>query len=178
MKSLKVSSIRVMSPTFDRCRNLSRDAGLYVQALVTVMDEVQRQGTLVVDVPEGAQGLLADTAQFRTEHDSEPPSEVRAHPVFAKILAVIDAGAREFARWLEAGESEAVRRLGYALHVLPQCIGEPESFDPKLFAFSLSVAAGKWDAMSAPMQEALRALVGTRLADAVVAEVRRNPRPW
>jgi len=168
-----------MEPAFQSCRTSPRDAASEVQGLIAVLDEVQRQGVLVVDVPAGVPGLPRDSAEFSpATADTGPPEDVTLHPGYARVLAVIDAATRDLARLIAAGELEAVRRLGYALHVLPQFLWAPDEFSPEDYAFCLGVAAGSWELLSERTRDELRALVGSKLADAVLEHVRRNPRPW
>lgn len=174
VNSTRVSSLRVMGPTFQSCRGPAPSAAAQLKTLIAVLDEVQRQGALVIEAPDGLPGLPVDSTEFRPASDeTNPPEEVMRHPAYARIFAVIDAGARDLARFIEAGEHKAARSLGYAMHVLPSLLVAPEEFDRRSYAFCLKQVAEHWDLMSARTREVLRELVGPKLSDAVLNEVRR-----
>jgi hypothetical protein len=168
-----IDSTVVMYEAFQSCRHRGRDAQSDLRILAAVLDAVHRQNTLLVhvtfDIPASWTGL----GQSRLPAaDADAPHGGVLTPAHTELLAVVDEGARELERLVKSGQSEAVRNLGYALHVLPAILWAPGDFSPSLYAFNFGVAAKTWDVLSDSMRDALSALVGHDLAQSVLREIR------
>lgn len=159
---MRIDSMALACEAFMCCRHLHPAADALLEALQPVMDAVRREGTLLVEAPVSLAQLLAGDFRDRLacgpEADaslSESPSEERQ-----RLLRAIETGAVELRRLRQCNADGAVRSLGYALHRLPELVSSGEICEPKLFAFSLQVAARWWFALSIHMQERLCELAG------------------
>lgn len=125
--------------------------------LVWTLDEVERCGALVVEVPDG--WLEVIPSYYRGVVEPEPGADRSPthglHPTGHRLLQLTRLAAHEFGRLLSSADLGAVQSLGYALHPLPELIHDGGRFDPNRFGFCFRIAAFHWSALSPEMQQAL-----------------------
>lgn len=77
-----------------------------------------------------------------------------------RLLAALRVAVAELERLKASGESDAVRHLGYAVHVVPEVLVAGQWSAREFLSFNFRVAAAHWNALSRECQQALCDLAG------------------
>ena len=143
--------------------------GALLAALARVLDEVARQGSLFVEIPDSE--LPSEVAEWFDEggQSVRPPKPldlVDMSEEDRRHFSLVQIATTELARLWRDGHVEPMRSLGYAMHNIPGLVGTAKEFDREGFGFSFAVAAFHWSAYSPAMKNALAETVGVSLEEA------------
>lgn len=81
-----------------------------------------------------------------------------------RLFSLVYIGSRDMQRLWLAESKDAVRTLGYALHIIPALLRTPNQFDAKSYLYCFRIISPHWDKLSLDMQEILCDLMGFDLA--------------
>jgi hypothetical protein len=145
-----------------------------------ILDYVTRTGRLVLDDSINDAAAVTAIASFRPtlppEVISSPvgqwsfPGQVDTQEEVAMVtrtnrdlLHLISIGVDELRVLCAAGDSVAIRDLGYAFHNFPALLARPWEFDRNDCLFSFKGVAFHWDKLSRALKEALCPVMTTDL---------------
>jgi hypothetical protein len=162
-----IDATQVMYSTLQVCRHTVKYGAtvLALDVLDVTIDCVKRQRKLIVHIPN-------DWKRREEIQKSAVPiwARLRRNNVLSdanqKLLALIEIGAGELRRLCMAESEQAVRRLGYAFHMIPALLWTPEEFRPEWYMHCLRLVGGYWDALSVEMQQAFCDVLNLTLDEA------------
>lgn len=164
-----IDTTKLMNRTFQSCRLGGSDAGFMLNVLSAVLDVVGQRRTLVIDLGDD----LPDTYSKKLVEFALPPG-VAPHalgslsPASEPLFALVCSGTKDMTRLWAVGSTQAVRSVGYALHIVPDLLRNPRDFDPRAFTFMLHYAGRHWRELSPELQHALSAAVGYTVDEATM----------
>lgn len=124
-----------------------------------VLEEVEGQGSLLVEIPQAELGLAAPNLRKGLGGPVaavEQPALDEFTPARLWLLQFVWTAAVELERLWLAGAMEPMQSLGYAVHNLPAMVASPsDGFNGDHFEFSFRVAAYHWSEYSPDMRAAL-----------------------
>lgn len=167
---LLVDSMKLAYWVFIAFRS-GRKPDLPLEILIDVLEAVERQGVLVVPMPDDTRSIL-EPVHLTAITAAEIAAPPNAHPQrledmqaeYRNLIPYIKVAAHEMKRLREAGLERALKSLGYAMHVVPEVISRQEKFDADLYKSNFRLAATNWSDFSAEMRAAMAKVVGIDLA--------------
>lgn len=165
-----IDSMKLAYGTFQGCRHLRPGVEATLDLLVVTLDEVQAQGTLTLDVPaSNMKPLLSAVAQrvnCGPQH-CELKRLDRLSESSRRLFYICCMAALELQRLSGTEARDALRYLGYALHIVPPLVISGKAIRPEEYqSFNFRVAACYWAVLSTGMQAALASMAGLELAQA------------
>ncbi len=166
-----IDTTAVMYETLQCCRIGDPRAGRYLAALRSLLEKVRHTGSLDVTVDDAwlAENSLVgeQIGVYRTGNFSflgEEPCRVIG-PQNERFFGLVEIAARDLARLNANGALKTVRRLGYALHNVPQFLRHPDSFGHCVFGIS-TLGWQDWNDLALEMRRALCAVQNIDIARA------------
>jgi hypothetical protein len=163
-----VDSTVLMWGAFMMARHADPRTGPAVAILNDVLDLASHQRRLVVMVPDALFTALDKRRMFQAmgmPHRRRAGSD-ELSAANADLFSLIRAGARELQRLWEIQASDAVRAVGYALHVLPDLLRAPAEFSLDGYRNCFYLVGEHWEELSAEMRLAFSHSIGMQLAEA------------
>lgn len=165
-----IDSMKLAYDTFQCCRHLRPEVEATLDLLVVTLDEVQARGVLTLDVPaSNIKPLLSVVAQRINcgPQYCEPKRLDRLPDSSRRLFYICCMAALELQRLWETKARDALRYLGYALHIVPPLVTSGKAIRPEEYqSFNFRVAACYWTVLSTRMQEALANMAGLKLEQA------------
>ena len=162
-----IDSPVIMGGVFQRCRHARSDSGELLALLSDILTEVDKQGKLLIEVPDGlvpdkwVKAVGADTrrgieyinAMELWEYDGLNPSN-------RPSLAIIQLLVKELQRLWSTEAIEAVKHLGYAFHNVARDFRPPRELGSEWAMMYFRIISSKWEELSTEMREDCCRIVG------------------
>ncbi|MEO0869571.1 MAG: hypothetical protein AAFY17_14265, partial [Cyanobacteria bacterium J06642_11] len=158
--------------TFQGCRHLKPGVDLALGCLITVLDTVQKENTLILNI--STSGLATDLttlpdhwlACISNPSVNSPFVRVDTLPIDSRrLFRACCVAAKELnALWRSASAHSAIRSLGYAMHVVPPLVATGKPLKSNLYQLSFKAAAYQWTTFSTEMQQVLADMAGLNLS--------------
>lgn len=167
---MRIDSSAVLGATFQRCRWVRRrhghdkDLGEVLALVDAILSEVDQQGTVLIDVPEGwvpqkwVSAVQGDTQRNMKYRQAMQPSDndVRM-PEKRRQILLLQLLVRELQRLWERGDTFTVSRIGSAFHNTNlRMLGSAPESSMDMFR----VICADWDSLSMDMREGCCRVMG------------------